>query len=175
MISRTITFLSLCFALYACSFHRNEAINDFFEKGSGLGDTSKLSFIFLSDPLAYKENIQNIVIAIADNNRLDGPVVGYGGIRSDQYKRYEMLAKYATDSSLINLTNHKNPVVRVYAFDALIKRNYWALRLVFWEHAKDNEKLQALQGCIGYYTTVSESMTSALEYYEHQKKSGKRK
>ena len=51
---------------------------------------------------------QDIVEKIAENNRLMGGAVGYGGSKPEQFDNFLDLKETATKSELIRLTDHPN-------------------------------------------------------------------
>lgn len=81
--------------------------------------------------------------------RIDGISIGYGGRKSEQYKRYEKLKLY-NEKQLIKLTNFKSTVVRAYAFNALTERNSKYAFEIFKAHLNDTSSLKVLSGCIEY-------------------------
>ncbi len=68
--------------------------------------------------------IKKIAREIAKSNIYEvSGIVGYGGSRSQQSIRYEQLLKAANIDELTELAiKHKNAVVRLYAFNALIQK-----------------------------------------------------
>ena len=62
---------------------------------------------------------KKIVKTIEKVNELMGSAVYYSGIRPEQWDNFVKLKKIATTQELIELTNHKNGVVRCYSFWAL--------------------------------------------------------
>jgi len=101
---------------------------------------------------------QNLPISLVDQiamcNRVDGPVVGIGAVKSEQYMRYELLSKF-NEEKLIELTKHKSPVVKVYAFDALFQKNSSKIISIFDDHIADTTGFQELAGCIGMNKPVN--------------------
>lgn len=59
---------------------------------------------------------------ISIHNMMESEYVGLGNNRSSEYKRYEKLKMNASDEMIENLIDHKNPIVRTYAFKILIER-----------------------------------------------------
>lgn len=85
---------------------------------------------------------------IAAYGRVDDGYIGIGNSESQQYKRYKILTTYS-ESTLLTLTKHESPVVRVYAFDALLERNSHHVLSVFKDHINDSASFNTLSGCIG--------------------------
>lgn len=95
-----------------------------------------------------------IVEGIAQYNRLDGSMIGLAGQKSIQYKRFEVLCQFSEDS-LVSLTDHNNPVVRAYAFEALVKNNSSKTLEIFEKHIRDKASFDEMFGCIVNSTTVN--------------------
>jgi hypothetical protein len=85
-----------------------------FAKSSTINYSEKSS----SDP------IKKIVREMAKSNVYEiSNAAGYAGSRSQQSSRYDQLLKAASTEELTSLaTKHKNPVVRLYAFNALVQK-----------------------------------------------------
>ena len=167
-----ITCLSflLC-VLVTCHPHPKYTMDDFFTN-SGTEDSNKIKkalpnlFYNGIDSLNI-ENVDYIINEIAAYNCLDGSAIGYGGIRSGQYERFEKLATVKNDSILINLTSHKNAVVRCYAFDALVIRKSPHCLPIFLKHLKDTAGVHAQEGCLGRYSKVNIEFLLALRPEEN--------
>lgn len=122
----------------------------------------QLLAIFLAmgfNSFAQKENnstLPNIIKKIADFNIYETTcTVGYAGDASSQYQRFNLLTSLATTQQLIILaTNHKNPVVRLYSFQALKKRNIKLPLSLIDKFNRDQDKVISLQGCLAENTTV---------------------
>lgn len=100
--------------------------------------------------------IRNTVSKIAQDNMYKSSAIGYGGARPEQWDRFEKLKQNATDQELITLTDHKNPAVRSYAFQALAERNSNSIFEILLNHLTDTAQLQTFQGCIVSSQTVGD-------------------
>lgn len=89
-------------------------------------------------------------------------------IRLRGTKRFDDLLKVASNQDLVFLTKNKNPKIRCYAFNGLIKNKYPELKNVFFEHLKDTSVIQTRYECTGQRTTV---MNFMLNYF-HPKNIG---
>ncbi|MCT4591498.1 MAG: HEAT repeat domain-containing protein [Carboxylicivirga sp.] len=101
-----------------------------------------------SQPKISKE-VNRIVRQMAKANVIHSDAIGYGGIKSDQYKRFEKLYAKASIAELLVLMDHPKPAVRGYAFWALAKQHYNDLEKVFLAHANDSQPVDQMVGCIG--------------------------
>jgi hypothetical protein len=106
-----------------------------------------------TESVKIRPTIQILVDSIAKYNQLTGSGVGYAGVRTVQWDRYEKLSKAATLPELRKLTDHKNPVVRCYAFDALTARKDTNAFNILLTHLHDTAKVSTFFGCI-----ISEEM-----------------
>ena len=124
---------------------------------------SHFLFLFLVigfNSFAQKENkisLSNTIKEIADFNVFETTcTVGYAGGTSSQYKRYNLLTSLATTPELLILaTNHKNPVVRLYAYQALKKRNIDIPTSLADKFKSDQDEVISLQGCLAENTRVN--------------------
>ena len=109
-----------------------------------------------NNSIVLEKEIENIVKKIADENMYKSSAVGYGGARTDQWKRFEALKKKATDEELIILTEHSNAAVRCYSFQALAERKHPETFKILLTHLKDNEIVKTFLGCILSGQTVGD-------------------
>jgi hypothetical protein len=89
-----------------------------------------------------------IVSKIAKENILMGSAVGNAGVRPKQFDNFTELQKVATESELIELTNHPNGVVRCYSFWALTYDTSINLLPILITHISDDENVSTMFGCI---------------------------
>nr|GFC11001.1 hypothetical protein [Tanacetum cinerariifolium] len=94
-----------------------------------------------------RPEILTLVSKIAADNMLKSAGVGYGGVRTDQWERYETLNKDATDVELEILSNNSNAVVRCYSFQALASRRPNVFSIIL-QHLTDTTKVNTFMGCI---------------------------
>lgn len=85
---------------------------------------------------------------VAKKNILEGSKTGYAGIEGEQWKRYIKLSSMAHTKELKLLTDDPNPVVRVYAFQALVERKEPEVYSILLDHLTDNEEVTTFYGCI---------------------------
>ncbi|PHN07763.1 hypothetical protein [Flavilitoribacter nigricans] len=94
------------------------------------------------------ERIAKLVTAIAAENTLMGEGVGIGGIRPEQYDRFERLKTIASENDLRRLTRHDNAVVRCYAFWALADQQSPGLFPILRDHLQDTARVEQIFGCV---------------------------
>jgi hypothetical protein len=79
---------------------------------------------------------------------LEAEHIGFVGEPSTTYPLFEQLAKYASDTVLVQLTYHGNPKMRVYSMWALIQRNKRLATLLFERIKYDSAYVTYHSGCI---------------------------
>ena len=123
----------------------------------------RLLFLFLAigfSSFAQKENtntLPNAVKEMAAFNIYETTcTVGFSNSASSQYQRFILLTSMASTKDLITLaTNHKNPVVRLYSFQALKKRNIDIPASLADKFKNDQDEVVSLQGCLAENTKVN--------------------
>jgi hypothetical protein len=128
-----------------------------FAKFNTMRHAAVLSFFLLISLVAHGQEeraglspgTRAVIKKMIKYNRIDSEAVGYGAERTAQYDRFIKLTGRATTEELILLTNHKNPVIRGYAFWALARQNYADLYKIFSDHQHDSESVDVLMNCTG--------------------------
>jgi len=77
----------------------------------------------------------------------------------------DKLGNLATDSELVALTNHRNGVVRVYAFEKLDDRKYEGLYPIILNHLEDDETIRWLNYGDGEYLNGGKGKSSVDEHF----------
>lgn len=80
----------------------------------------------IKNEFAYLNNINdpNYLVSLLDNsNDLESSAIGIEGKESKSYPIYERLCAIATDTTLLRLTRHSNPKIRVYSMWALTNKD----------------------------------------------------
>ncbi|MEQ1798446.1 MAG: hypothetical protein ABL872_10875 [Lacibacter sp.] len=94
--------------------------------------------------------------------RVDGMLIGIGGEKSQQYKRYEKLKLYS-EERLIQLANFKSPIVQAYAFDILTERNSKFALEIFKAHLNDSANIEVRSGCFSSTLPLNEYFYTSIE------------
>jgi hypothetical protein len=128
-ISTILFFLLLCF---------------FNTSAQGIPTKSKKKSLILYE----KFNLKQTVSEIAEYAIVESSIVGYGGRKSEQYKRFIKLKINTSDSELVMLTQHYSAAVKAYAFWALTERGYPTLQIM-QDHKNDKQTFTHQSGCIG--------------------------
>ncbi|MBI3260642.1 MAG: hypothetical protein HYZ54_14380 [Ignavibacteriae bacterium] len=125
------------------------------------------------DAVISSENIpklRTIVDEIEKNNCVASSHIGFAGSPSSQWTRYEQLEKVATVEQLVKLTNHKNPTVRCYAFEALVAKNSDKVFNILLDHLHDMASVSTLSGCLGWGESVGNYYISVIARKNSNKK-----
>jgi hypothetical protein len=101
--------------------------------------------------------IKKIVREIAKSNVYEiSTTVGYSGTPSQQAIRYQQLLKSATIAQLTELaTTHKNAIVRLYAFCALVNKSRDVPQTVINQFRNDKTIIAVLNGDIAENTPMN--------------------
>ena len=94
-------------------------------------------------------DVTRIAKSLAKEDMYMSSAVGFAGTQPEQWDRYLELKNTATEAELEILTNHTNPAVRCYAFQALAERGGKQTFTILLQHLKDTVQVRTLQGCIG--------------------------
>lgn len=120
----------------------------------------------LEDTGSISNPVKIITEQIAQYKGVDAAAIGVAGSKSDQYKRFEHLVQQATTRELLQLTNHKSPIVRAYAFWALGKREYKSIiPEVVEKHLKDRETFNYTSGCMPETEYINSFYLQSLIYH----------
>lgn len=113
--------------------------------------------------LSKDKNLQlsNTVIQmlneISNHNIYEYKTVGIAGRLSEQYLRFEKLERVATIGELIHISkNHKNAVVRLYAFQALKCKGILIPKDLQEQFSNDKSEIKTLNGCFGNISKINE-------------------
>jgi hypothetical protein len=109
-----------------------------------------LLFLVFVASVGFAQNINTVVRKIAKHNIYEGPVVGFAVSSSKQYERFEILQAKASKEKLIAIASkHKNAVVRLYAYNALLYKEQNIPTELKEKFAADKTSIKTLSGCIG--------------------------
>lgn len=121
-----------------------------------------LTFITASfGQVSTRDTIHKMVTEMVATNRYDENFsIGIGGILSKQYQLFQRLVQIATPQQLIELTSHKNAVVRLYAFQALRSKEVIIPERTLKQFANDTSIITVMRGCI----VLQQSMNLLIEH-----------
>ena len=95
-----------------------------------------------------KTNFNKLISDIASYGRVEFGPVGYSATITQQYNRYLKLVSIATDSQLVNLTDHFSATVKVYAAAILYARKYQGFDIIYNKLVNDRQLFSLASGCI---------------------------
>lgn len=112
------------------------------------------------------DSVAILARAIANSDIYEvGYTVGYSGSISQQYQRFQRLVFLATEQQLIDLASRfENPVVRLYAFQALRQKKANISEVLFKQFQNDKTIVTMLKGCIGDKKTVNDLAKQNLNF-----------
>lgn len=105
------------------------------------------------------QNKQDLIDYIIKENRVDSEHIGASGSVSPLYKKYTELMALLDNDELLQLTNHKNAALRVYAIKGAIARGIGDIPHLFERELRNDSMVETFEGCI-----MGEDLTSMLIY-----------
>jgi hypothetical protein len=94
------------------------------------------------------EDELNRLIALLDNSSdLEAEHIGFTGKKSGSFLIFKRLSLMASDTTLIRLTHHKNPKIRVYSMWALTNNNKSLALQQLKQLIDDKETVYYTSGC----------------------------
>ena len=88
-----------------------------------------------------------VVQEIAAINEVQSEHVGFAGMKSENYQNFEKLKAEASIQTLLELTEHDNPVVSCYAGWGLIDKKYSDLSVLFSNYLSADKSVLTFKGC----------------------------
>lgn len=101
-----------------------------------------------------QDPVSVIVEEIAKHNVYEYGKIGFTGLKSKQFDRFLSLIEIASDSQLLQLTQHANVVVRIYAFQACTKRGIEIPKEILLKFKRDNSMVKTINGCEALIVSV---------------------
>lgn len=141
------TVVTLLFTIFwlssstSCSNHKKEEQIKHFNKKMF---NDKSEFSYLNDSIDV-----NYLVSILDNsNDIEAASIGLEGRKSETYAISEKLSAIASDTTLVRLTKHKSPKIRVYSMWALIEKNKQLASTQIKRLKQDQATVVYKSGCI---------------------------
>jgi len=75
---------------------------------------------------------------------MEAEYIGFAGTKSEQYQNFQKLKSNASDDELRNLITHKNPILRTYAYQSLIGREFMKPSEAFKDALQNNESFSKM-------------------------------
>lgn len=127
MAMKPLSILLMLFALAACKA------------------THRKHLVAMPDSL----RIERLIAAIEESPRVEDAHIGISGSPSEIYAFYDSLLRIAPDTLWRKLTYSKKPVMRYYAFKALMEKKDPDLQKVITRLEKDKAPVEVVSGCTG--------------------------
>lgn len=105
--------------------------------------------------IILSDSLKPIVESLVSFNSVEDSLIGIAAKPSAVYSKFTKLLGIATDSELVQLTDHRNPSVRVYAFWGLAKRHNPVVKSLIKYHITDQAKFKHTEGCEEMENTVN--------------------
>lgn len=124
----------------------------------------KVWFAFCFCLTSCKNEKQVIVDSIIKYGVYEGMYLGPTDSISPQWRNYEALTTKFSEKELIELCEHKNPIVRSYAFKALTQSCSSEAYDVLLKHLSDTARFERFYGCIGDDDRVTDNFLDEVGY-----------
>lgn len=92
-----------------------------------------------SDTESLVKEIENVVL-------MESEYIGISGEKSEQYKTFLELKSKASNNELRSLLNHNNPIVKTFAYQALIDKKQITPSKAFKNAMQKNENFRQMNG-----------------------------
>ncbi len=111
--------------------------------------------------------LKDLVRSVSSYESVECSFIGYGGTRSTQFNPVNAFKRLASVSQLVELINVSTPIVKHYAFIALLEKNPVVCKKIFPDHLKDKQTFGLFCGCtidpcpinIDFFNTIKSSLT----------------
>lgn len=131
---------------------------------------------FFSFSLSHAQNeafeaLPMVVFEMAAHNVYESETIGIANAKSKQFARYQQLVAKASEQQLLELTDHNNAVVRLYAYQALRQKGVSISKSLQQKFKEDATSVQSMQGCVINKYPVSKlaaTPLSAKNYFSQQ-------
>ena len=94
------------------------------------------------------DDVNTLIALLNDSSDLEAEQIGFTGKPSKSYKYFERLTEIAKDSTLLRLTYHTNPKLRIYGMWALANKNKELALEQIKRLKKDKTSVIYYSGCI---------------------------
>lgn len=112
------------------------------------------------DDLSYTETVAQLEA----ETMLTSEAIGYSGTTSNTFQLAEHLSNIATAEQLLELLSNENPIVRAYAYGALLEHDDQDHLALLKQLIDDQESFQSMGGCIISSSTVSNECVGYYMY-----------
>lgn len=103
-----------------------------------------------------RKEVSTLAKKIAKNKIVYGPNINIGGERPEQWDEFIQLKSIATENELIKLTESNNPVIKCYAFKALVMNESSKAFDILMKNLTDNSRVETFYGCTNTFECVAD-------------------
>lgn len=114
---------------------------------------------------SHADSVHALKNIIGNSNTITSSAVGFAGSPSNTWYAFAYLTSIATEKELLEMTKDKNPVLKLYAYTALMHKNYKHINRVKRQLLKDDTEVKTLSGCIMGNTTVAKAVEDTGNWY----------
>ena len=111
-----------------------------------------------------KDGKKAVVDSIIKYGAYEGMYLGPTDKISPQWKNYESLIQKFSENEIAELCDHKNPIVRCYAFKALTEISSPKVYEILLLHLSDTAEFERFYGCIGDKDRVTDNFLDQVGY-----------
>ncbi len=124
-----------------------------------------LSLNIMAQPVTLRPEIQTLADNLEYGNKIETSTIGFAGLPSPLWADYNLLVEKATHEELLSLLTHKNPVVRCYAFQALVALKDKNVRTIAENFTNDKNSVMIVMGCVISKITVEDFCHDIISIY----------
>ena len=123
-----------------------------------------LVFVFVSFLIGCKNEKDRVVDSIIKYGAFEGMYLGPTDSISPQWRNFEALTQKFSEQELLALCEHKNPIVRCYAFKALTELCSPQTYGVLLKHLSDTIEFDRNYGCIADHDRVTDNFLEQVGF-----------
>lgn len=115
-----------------------------------------------ADTLRHKKIISRFVHGIASDTCVTGKYLQQGVLPNPDFESYERLERTATNHELSELAKHDNPVMRVYAINAIASRDIELDTALLNDLIMDSTEVMIVDGFVTKQIVISDLAAGSL-------------
>jgi hypothetical protein len=119
-------------------------------------------------PRTHKDSVNVLKQIIMKSDAVTGSAVGFAGSPSNTWYAFAWLINIATAKELIEMTESKSAVLRVYAHAGLLYRRYKPAPYITQRLSEDTTAVKTFSGCIMGSTTVADAIVNNSMWYNRE-------
>jgi hypothetical protein len=123
-----------------------------------------ISCVYLAGCKEFKDDRKSIVDSMSKYGVYQGMYLGPTDRISPQWKNYEALVEKNSKNQLAELYEHRDPIVRCYAFKALAEICSPKVYNILLKHLSDTSEFDRIYGCLSDKDRVTDNFLDQLGY-----------